>query len=178
MRFFSGGVGEVDVGTTFLPDLTASDNKGVGIRVSLRFGGRQILAGGAQVRIRLRRHVALFLELVLEQEKEDQVDTVITPPPPLSSSENAVSEESGVISLLFGRLSSSRDKCFATTEMPHSGGILILCSLLGAEDADTRSHAIGAVVSLMETARVVDVEELPQQEEGQQSQEDGLETSR
>jgi hypothetical protein len=37
-----------------------------------------------------------------------------------------------------------------------SGGIMILCSLIGAEDSDTRAHATGALESILTSTRAID----------------------
>lgn len=41
-------------------------------------------------------------------------------------------------------------------ELVSTGGILLLCSLIGTDDADTRAHAVGALAATLRSTRAVD----------------------
>ena len=41
-------------------------------------------------------------------------------------------------------------------QLVSTGGIMILCTLVGADDADTRAHATGALAAVLKSTRAVD----------------------
>ena len=41
-------------------------------------------------------------------------------------------------------------------DMVNTGGVMILCSLIGADDADTRAHAVGALGATLQSTRAID----------------------
>ncbi|MEM7561210.1 MAG: hypothetical protein AAF394_18960, partial [Planctomycetota bacterium] len=41
-------------------------------------------------------------------------------------------------------------------QLVSTGGVMILCSLIGAEDADTRAHAVAACQSVLSSTRIMD----------------------